>query len=141
MGAKLTQRSNRSSRFWRSVIGLVAAYALAFQGILIGFSGAQLAATPYDHAAAGFELCLNGTQDGIQDESGPPGTPAIPQHVDHCVFCFAGVHHCALDATSQSHAGYDNFGHGSALTGATRSRPSYASDYSIARPRGPPISA
>ena len=141
MGAKLTQRSNRSNRFWRSMVGLVAAYALAFQGILIGFSGAQLAATPYDHAAAGFELCLTGAHDGIQDDSGSPAAPAMPQHLDHCTFCFAGVHHCALDAASQSHAGYVAFGPGSALAGATRSRPSSASDYSIARPRGPPVSA
>ena len=119
------------------MIGLVAAYALALQGILIGFSGAQLAATPYDHAASGFELCLNGTQ----DDSGSPATPAIPQHLDHCLFCFAGVHHCALDAAAQSHAGYGSFGRGNALAGATRSRPSYASEYSIARPRGPPVSA
>jgi hypothetical protein len=137
MDALLTQRSNRSNRFWRSVVGLIAAYALALQGILIGFSGAQLAATPYDHAASGFELCLNGTQ----DDSGSPAAPAIPQHLDHCLFCFAGVHHCALDAVAQSHAGYDSFGQGSALAGATRSRPSDGSKYSIARPRGPPISA
>jgi hypothetical protein len=134
MDALLTQRSNRSNRFWRSVVGLVAAYALALQGILIGFSGAQLAATPYDHAASGFELCLNGSQDGS-------GSPAIPQHLDHCLFCFAGVHHCALDAATQSYVGYGSFGQGSALAGATRSRPSDSSKYSIARPRGPPISA
>jgi hypothetical protein len=137
MGALLTQRSNRSNRFWRSVVGLVAAYALALQGILIGFSGAQLAATPYDHAASGFELCVNGGQ----DDSELPATPAIPQHLDHCLFCFAGVHHCALDAAAQSHAEYGSFGQGSTLAATTRSRPSYASDYSIARPRGPPISA
>jgi hypothetical protein len=134
MDALLTQRSNRSNRFWRSVVGLVAAYALALQGILIGFSGAQLAATPYDHAASGFELCLNGSQDDS-------GSPAIPQHLDHCLFCFAGVHHCALDAATQSYVGYGSFGQGSALAGATRSRPSDSSKYSIARPRGPPISA
>jgi hypothetical protein len=137
MRAKLKQRSNRSSRFWQSVVGLVAAYAIAIQGILIGFSGAQLAATPYDHATAGFELCLN----GIQDDSGSPATPAVPQHLDHCIFCFAGVYHCALDAASQSYAGYGSFGHGSVLAIATRSRPSDTSEYSIARPRGPPISA
>jgi hypothetical protein len=141
MGALLTQRSNRSNRFWRSVVGLVAAYALALQGILIGFSGAQLSATPYGHAASGFELCLNGTQEGTQDDSGLPATPAIPQHLDHCLFCFAGVHHCALDAATQSYVGYGSFGQGSALAGATRSRPSDSSKYSIARPRGPPISA
>jgi hypothetical protein len=137
MGAKLTQRFNRSNRFWRSVVGLVAAYALAFQGILIEFSGAQLAATPYDHASSGFELCLNRTQ----DNSGSPATPAIPQHLDHCIFCFAGVHHCALGAAAQSHADYGNFGQSSALAAATRTRLSSVSEYSIARPRGPPISA
>jgi hypothetical protein len=141
MDALLTQRSNRSNRFWRSVVGLIAAYALALQGILIGFSGAQLAATPYDHAASGFELCLNGTQEGTQDDSGLPATPAIPQHLDHCLFCFAGVHHCALDAAAQSHAGYGSFGQDSTLAATTRSRPSSVSEYSIARPRGPPVSA
>jgi len=147
MGAKLTQRFNRSNRFWRSVVGLAAAYALAFQGILIGFSGAQLAATPYDHAAAGFELCLNGAQDEgaqdhrAQDDSGSPAAPAMPRHLDHCTFCFAGVHHHALDAAAPSHAGYGSCGDGSALAAVTKSRPSDASDYSIARPRGPPVSA
>src|SRR4051812_43232216 len=130
MGAHLTQRSNRS-RLWRSVVGLVAAYALALQGILIAFSGAQLAATPHDHASAGFELCLIGTQDGIQDDPGSPAMPAMPQHLDHCVFCFAGVHHHALDAVAQSHAGYGSFGRGNALAAVTRSHPSYAPDYSI----------
>jgi hypothetical protein len=120
------------------VVGLVAAYALAIQGILIGFSGAQLAATPYDHAAgAGFELCLNATQ----DNSGSPVTPAIPQHRDHCTFCFAGVHYCALDAAAQSHADYDTFGQSSALAADTGSLPPGVAEYSLARPRGPPVSA
>jgi hypothetical protein len=139
MAARLSLPFNRSSRFWRSAVGLVAAYAIAFQGILVGLAGAQLAATTYDHAASGFELCLNDTQNGAQDNSGSPIAPAIPQHLDHCVFCFASAHH-DMGAPAQSYVGYGG-GYGTALAVATASHPSYVSEYSIARPRGPPISA
>ena len=66
MGKRSSQRPGRSSRVVRGGIALAVAYAFAIQAMLFGLIGAQLAGSPYDHAAAGFELCLTGAQDGSQ---------------------------------------------------------------------------
>lgn len=138
MGKRSSQRPGRSSRVVRGGIALAVAYAFAIQAMLFGLIGAQLAGSPYDHAAAGFELCLTGAQDGSQDGS---GQPAAPHHLDHCIFCFAGAHHFADGGDSPSHWAYDSNTRGAALAAAVHAPPRSSFAYSIARPRGPPISA
>jgi hypothetical protein len=73
--------SGGSGRLWRSLIGLLVAYAIAIQGFVLGFSGPLAAAA---HGLPAFELCLNGT----------PATPGIPANdhapAGHCLLCAAG---------------------------------------------------
>ena len=83
----------RRGRLWRGAVCVVAAYALVLQSLLFGLAAVG------DFAGAGspgFELCLNGSQDGMPTPAGVPG-----HHDDnHCVFCPVGAH--CLGAPPQS---------------------------------------
>jgi hypothetical protein len=133
MDAQPTRGSNRRGRLRRGLIALVAAYALALHGILIAFAGVQLPGTAYDDAASGLELCLS----GAHAPSGLPTGPGVPPPLDHCPFCFAGVH-LALGTPPQFDIAYGSLGHGEVLVAGIRSGAFSAADYGIARPRGPP---
>jgi hypothetical protein len=137
MGKRSSQGSRRTSCVFRGGIALAVAYALAIQAMLFGLLGAQFASHPYDNASAGVELCLTGAHDG----SGAPNAPAGPHHLNHCVLCFAGAQHLAMGGGSPSHADYDNNTHGRALAIEAHAPPFSGFAYSIARPRGPPVSA
>ena len=82
-----------SRRFWRPLIGVLVAYAVAAQTLLIVLGGFSLPAQAHD-GAPGFELCLH-------DNQGMPDLPAgSPDHsgCTHCIFCFAGSHHAVVGA-------------------------------------------
>jgi hypothetical protein len=122
-----------SERIWRSAIGIIVSYAVAFQSI---FSGGLLPPANSDEGLPGFELCING---GAEDPAAPPDAPR--QHGDnHCALCLVGA--------DQPLAVPPDFPHqrgeiessivwwpaaGWLLPQARR--------YLIARPRGPPLGA
>jgi hypothetical protein len=127
---------NRSFRqLWRPLVGIVVAYAVAAQSLLIVLGGFSLPARA-DTAPPGFELCLH-------DSQGAPASPAdIPGHPDcsHCIFCFAGAHHGIAASPPAVFA---------RLTVEIIDVPWIADQnalprpyaYSIANPRGPPVRA
>jgi hypothetical protein len=122
-------------RFWRPLVGLVVAYAIAAQGLLIAVGGFCLPATASDVAPA-FELCLH-------DPSDAPGSPvdnSKHSQSTQCLFCFAGTHHAVLAAIpivfqriyfeiTETHRTADNH----SLCGLPA--------HSIADPRAPPPAA
>ena len=78
-------------RFWRSLLSVVVAYAVAIQSLLIAVGGFSLPADAGQNAPA-FELCLH-------DAAGEPALPASnpdQSGCTHCIFCFAGAHHAVI---------------------------------------------
>jgi hypothetical protein len=136
MCSRTTRCSGGTGRFWRQVIGIAVAYTFVIQGLLSGIVGAQLATSSSANGLAGFELCLG----GAADATGMPTDPAHHQNLEHCIVCFASAHF-TLAAPVHSSVGHDCAGRGVVLAAAVGSDPSNFSEYSIARPRGPPISA
>ena len=122
------------ARFWRSLLSIVVAYAVAIQSLLIAVAGFSLPADAGQNAPA-FELCLH-------DTSGAPELPASKPDsgCTHCIFCFAGAHHAVIGTAPAIFHRIDVamvvvpwHGDASALARLTR--------YTIASPRGPPFSA
>ena len=122
-------------RFLRPLIGIVAAYAVAAQSLLIALGGLNLAAQASE-LQPGFELCQHGSQGAPDLPIGAPGGPGCT----HCVFCFAGSHHALVGsppfAFVRVHAGTVDvpwIADKHAVPGLPA--------YSIASPRGPPLRA
>jgi hypothetical protein len=123
------------ARFWRPLLSVAVAYAVAIQSLLIAVAGFSLPADAGQNAPA-FELCLH-------DASGAPELPASnPDRsgCTHCIFCFAGAHHAVIGTTpavfhrvNVTIAVVRWLGDTSGLRRLTR--------YTIASPRGPPFSA
>ena len=122
------------SRYWRAVLSVVVAYAVAIQSLLIVVAGFSLPADA-DQNAPAFELCLH-------NSSGTPEVPASkPDFSDcaHCIFCFAGAQDAVLGGTPAVFHRVTVavviarwLGHTPGLDRLTR--------YTIANPRGPPPS-
>ena len=89
MGRGTTKIRAVYKRLRRPLLGIVVAYAVAAQSLLLAFGGFAFAA-PTDTGAPGFELCLHDGQ-AAPDSSGG-GAPHQPG-CTHCIFCFAGSHH------------------------------------------------
>jgi hypothetical protein len=74
------------TRLWRQLTGCVVAYALVLQGVLLGLSGALVAASAtMADGTPGIELCLHDVD----------GAPALPDRHDgksHCTFCLSAAH-------------------------------------------------
>lgn len=87
------RRGIRSWRFWRPLIGVVVAYAVAAQSLFIAVGGFALPAHA-DAGTPGFELCLHSTQAAPDTPAGVPDHPAC----SHCILCFAGAHHALIGA-------------------------------------------
>jgi hypothetical protein len=137
MSTELRQPNSTERCLWRRLTGVVAIYALILQGMLMGFAAAPAAAASDDGLPA-FELCLHG----------PDGAPVAPadmpgQHGDaHCMFCFAGTqHYLGQGPLPSSLFGRVDLKSASLWWPADNRRVSVLSRYSIARPRGPPLSA
>jgi hypothetical protein len=123
------------ARFGRSLLSVVVAYAVAIQSLLIVFAGFPLTADAGQSAPA-FELCLH-------DASGTPDLPANKADLSgctHCIFCFAGAQHAVIGGTP---AVFHRVAVAMVvvrwLADTPGSRP--LTRYTIASPRGPPLSA
>jgi|ERR1700728_239291 hypothetical protein len=134
MGVRMSRLGRWPKQFCRPVIGIVVAYAVAMQSLLIALGGFALAAHAANDAPLAFELCLHG---------GDEGAPALPAGAptqapcSHCIFCFAGGNHAVVaspTALVQS-ARFEIVE--ISWTADQRCRPCLA-DHSIASPRGPP---
>jgi hypothetical protein len=120
--------------FWRKLVSAAAIYALVMQPLLVALVGTQFAQAAALEDVALSQLCSHQT-------GGSPAAPADqhPSH-NHCLLCFAGAFHLldAPDPTTVSAVVPEIRKLGRS---AHRERLSPASQYSIARPRGPPLRA
>jgi len=78
-------------RLWRPLLGIVVAYAIAAQSLLITLGGFAMLAQG-NAGAPVFELCQHDAQGA---PATPGGTPVRPG-CSHCIFCFAGSHHALI---------------------------------------------
>ena len=126
--------SVKSKRFLRPLIGVVVAYAVAAQSLLIALGGFSLRANVGDDTP--FELCLHDAQDAPELPAGNPDHTSST----HCIFCFVGSHHAAIVAPRGVFqcVYVENV---EAPRAADRQRLRRLSAYSIASPRGPPLDA
>jgi len=125
----------RATAVLRPLIGVILAYAVAAQSLVIALGGFSIPAQANDGGAA-FELCLHDSSGSAEQPAKAPGGSACT----HCIFCFAGSHHAVIEAPRfVFHAAYvdvaDAIGpaDGPLLPGIPA--------YSIASPRGPPLAA
>lgn len=131
----MVSRGKGSTRFWRSLLGVVVAYAVAIQSMLIGVAGFAMPADAEQNASA-LELCLH-------DASGAPTLPAgKPDLSDctHCIFCSAGD----LDAVIGTAPALFQRVNVATVVAPWLGDPSglkLLTRYTIASPRGPPASA
>jgi len=123
----------RSKRLWRSVIGVVVAYAVAAQSLLVVLAGFSLLAHAGDNPP-GFELCIHDSQGASESPAGNPNHTECT----HCIFCLAGSHHAVIRAPLLSfHRAYvEVIDISWVVYWQTIHRPPA---HSIASPRGPPL--
>jgi hypothetical protein len=123
------------ARFWRTLLSVVVAYAVAAQSLLIAVAGFSLPADAGQNAPA-FELCLHDQSGALQ----LPPSDLGHAKCTHCIFCFAGAHHAviggAADAFHSVDVGMVVVPWRGSTTGLRR-----LTRYAIANPRGPPLSA
>jgi hypothetical protein len=125
----------RPARVLRPLIGVLLAYAVAAQGLLIALGGFPLPAQA-NNGGAGFELCIHDSGGSTEQPAKAPGGSACT----HCVFCFAGSHHAVIEAPHfVFHAAYVDVA--DATGPADRPLLPGIPAYSIASPRGPPLAA
>jgi hypothetical protein len=125
----------KPKRLWRPLTGVVVAYAVAAQTLLIALGGFSLPAQAHD-SAPGFELCVHDNQ-AVPDQ--PDGGPAY-SGCTHCIFCFAGSHHAVVGAPP----GVFHRVHVEIIEApwaADRRALPLLPAHSIANPRGPPLRA
>jgi hypothetical protein len=122
-----------SGRLWRPLIGVIVAYAVAMQALLVVLAGFTLAAQA-DPSVPAFELCHHDAQDAPASPSGNPGDTGC----SHCIFCFAGSYQ-ALVAPPPVLFHRVNVEIVDALPSTGNRIISLRSPHSIASPRGPPL--
>jgi hypothetical protein len=135
MGIGWGHLGSGSRRLWRRTVGIVVIYAVVLQSVFLGFAGVPASAST-DGALPGFELCLNGHQDG-------PLSPAdLPGHHGntHCIFCFAGTHFASGPPPLTFFQRID-LEIGNAWWPLDNWRLSDFYEYSRFQPRGPPLGA
>jgi hypothetical protein len=127
--------SVKSKRFLGPLIGVIVAYAVAAQSLLIALGGFSVPAHVGDDAPA-FELCLHDAQDARELPAGNPDHT----NCTHCIFCFAGSHHAAIGTAANAfhHVHVETV---DAPRVGERQHLSRLRGYSIANPRGPPLDA
>jgi hypothetical protein len=130
------QASSKLRLFWRRLVGAVAIYALVMQPLLLTVAGTQLAQASVFDEVAFAQLCLH-------NADGSPVAPADqqkhPAH-HHCLQCFSGAFHL-LDAPQPVTVASAAREFRTLRQSGRPLRLSSSSQYSIARPRGPPLSA
>lgn len=127
------KRGNK--RLWRPLIGVVVAYALAAQSLLITVGGFAALARA-DTGAVAFVLCTHNSEGAPAQ---PPGAPVYPG-CNHCIFCFAGSHHAVIGSPTVV-AVRIRVADIDAAPASIAQAPPRLSAYSIASPRGPPLRA
>ena len=131
--------SVKFKRFLRPLIGLVVAYAVAAQTLLIALGGFALPARADDGTPA-FELCLHDAQEDVQGALEWPAGHRDHSGCTHCIFCFAGSHHAVIGAVPLVFHLVD-VEILVAPSVANKSPLPSARAHSIASPRGPPLDA
>jgi hypothetical protein len=121
--------------FWRPLVGIAVAYAIAAQSLFIVLGGFGLIA-PADRSVPGFTLCHHDDSDAPAAPAGAPDQPPC----NHCIFCFAGSQHVVLASPPPLLRDL--------VAEVVEVRPPAASHivilrsaYTIAIPRGPPLAA
>ena len=121
-------------RSLRPLLCIVVAYAIAVQSLLLMLGG-FVPAAQIDGAVTDLELCH-------QDAQAPVEVPAknSDQGCAHCIFCFAGAHH-AVVGTAPAVFHRVNVAIAVVLRLDDTSGLRWLTRYTIASPRGPPLSA
>jgi hypothetical protein len=136
MQIRPNQASSGRRPFWRRLVSALAIYALVMQPLLLTIAGAELAQAASLEDLSLSELCLH-------NADGSPAAPSdqqqYPAH-QHCLQCFAGAFHL-LDAPQPVTVASANPQFRKFLLPGLRLRLSSSSQYSVARPRGPPANA
>jgi hypothetical protein len=126
-------------RFGRPLIGVMVAHAVAAQSLLIALGGFAVPAHAGEGAPA-FELCLHDAAGTVQAASELPAGNPDQSGCTHCIFCFAGSHHAVIGTAPtvfhRVHVAVVVVRWMAGRSGLPHLRP-----YSIANPRGPPLSA
>ena len=136
MGIRPNHTSLDRRRFWQRLVGAAAIYALIMQPLLLSFVSAQLAQASAPDGLFPSQFCLHATDGGPLSPADPHKHPA--DH--HCDLCFAGAFHL-LDAPRPIAVQYISFQIGKVRQSSHPLRLSSFARYSVARPRGPPLSA
>jgi len=123
-------------RFWRPKLAVAISFALVIHSALVLLLAAQLSAGAFSEAVPGVELCLHSTDTVPSLPVDAPGG-----HSDqHCLsWCLAAHHSLAAVAEFSYRPLVLNTSH--VLSTMVDWRLSRFSEYSIARPRGPPQQA
>jgi hypothetical protein len=136
MGIRPNHTSLDRRRFWQRLVGAAAIYALIMQPLLLSFVSAQLAQASALDDFSLSQFCLHAMD-------GNPFSPADPHKHPadhHCDLCFAGAFHL-LDAPRPIAVQYVSFEISKVRQSSHSLRLSSFARYSVARPRGPPLSA
>ena len=132
--------SIKPKRFLRPLIGVVVAYAVAAQSLLIAIGGFALPAQASDGALA-VELCLHDAQGGAtNDPSQLPAGNLDHAPCTHCIFCFAASHDAVIGGSTAVIHRVDVEIAATLAVVRKAARPR-APPHSIASPRGPPFNA
>jgi hypothetical protein len=129
----MTGPGRKGKRFWRSLVGVVVAYAVAAQSLLVVLAG--FSPTDIDQNTPVFELC--------HDASATPERPDTNSDYlvcTHCIFCFAGAHPAVVGGSNAVLHRIDFEILVVASINNESLRPNTPS-HSIASPRGPPRGA
>ena len=121
-------------RLWRPFLGVVVAYAIAIQSLLIVLGGFAPAAQ-IDTAVTGLELCHQDAQAPVEVPAKNPDPGCA-----HCIFCFAGAQHAVISTASTVFHRVNVAMVVVAWLGGTPGL-KRLTRYTIASPRGPPLSA
>jgi hypothetical protein len=121
----------RSERSWRPLLGLLVAYAVAIQSLLVAIGGIA----PSAPGLTTFELCSHDGQGGSEL---PTSYPSHHSGWAHCILCVAGSDHAVTGAPPAVY-------HRAFVTGvdvllvSINERLPHLLAHTIANPRGPPL--
>lgn len=137
----MVKSGNRGKRIWRPFVGLLVAYAVAAQGLLIAVGGFAALAHADQHGPA-FALCLHDAQAAAQAAPNLPAENPGQGHAGctHCIFCFAGAHHALIGSAPVLFHRVDVAMTAVAWAADKHCLPRLVA-YSIASARGPPLPA
>jgi Protein of unknown function (DUF2946) len=135
IGRSIKSDRIRSPRLWRPLLGIVVAYAIAAQSLLITLGGFTLA-SQVDQTAPTVVLCHH-----VDEGTAPaPGGKSGHAGCTLCVFCFASAH-VAVIGTQPILLRRVSVETLDTLPAADGQRLPGIPRHSIAEPRGPPLHA